>query len=163
NPDAVSETVAARSLNKVSLPPKVSLEGTTMTRAFLATAALLLVALPARADDKTEPPPPPPVSVVARVADGKLVIEQLVAVVVYRQEVRTQTMVVNGKLVPVTYAVNVPVTQMQRQALDTTGVEVYDPDGNKVDPEKLPELLKKETPGRLTADKKLRLMDGIKI
>jgi hypothetical protein len=134
-----------------------------MTRAFLATATLLLLAIPASADDKSEPPQPPPTSVVARVADGKLVIEQVVMVTAYRQEARTQTVINNGKPVQVTYVVMVPFTQAERRGFDTTDVEVYDPEGKKVDPEKLPDLLKKETPGRLTADKKLRLLEGIKI
>src|SRR5262249_29119727 len=115
------------------------------------------------ADDKTETPQPPATSVLARVADGKLVIEQQVAVIAYRQEARTQNVVNNGKVIPVTTVVTVPYTVTERGTLDSTDVEVYDPDGKKVDPEKLPEVLKKEMPGRLSADKKLRLFEGIKI
>jgi hypothetical protein len=134
-----------------------------MKRSLLVLVGCVLLAGVAAADDKGEPPQPPPTPVFARVADGKLVLEQVVTVLAYRQETRTQSVVANGKVVPVTYVVTVPFTQTQRQALDSTDVEVYDPDGKKVDADKLPEVLKKETPGRLTADRKLRLLDGIKI
>ena len=134
-----------------------------MKRTLTGLLGCVMFAGVAVADDKAEPPQPPPTPVVARVADGKFVIEQVVTIMAYRQETRTQFVLVKGKPVPVTTVVTVPFTKMERVTIDSDGVEVYDPDGKKVDPEKLPELLKKEMPGRLTADKKLRLMDGIKI
>src|SRR5262245_54330292 len=97
---------------------------------------ILLLGLTARLSAQDQPNGPPPRIMTAGVDDkGRLFV--LVHVTEYRTEKRQVTVIENGKGVPREVTVNVPVMVPKHMTLDGPGVEVYDNEGNRLDPKQL--------------------------
>jgi hypothetical protein len=117
-------------------------------------AALLAVAAPVPAEDEIKlPHGPPPCHIVAQMnKDGRIEVTELLPV--YRQEKRTVTRNVGGKLVTEEVVVTTMVPEARTRTIDMKGVKVYTAAGKEVDPKDLSDKLKKKTIAFLACDGK---------
>jgi len=119
-----------------------------MLRLLFAAAVLALGATTAAADSVT-------IHLVAVEGDSLTLPGPAREVSVVEQVPVTKVVVVNGVQRTVTEYVNVTRSVMRAANVKLKDVMVYDLDGLRVDPEKLPELLKKPRPVVVSSDGKV--------
>src|SRR5262245_1524569 len=110
-----------------------------MSRLFLCFAAIVLIV------EWVSAQPPiagPRMQVVVAEGDKLMLDEQ---VVVTRAVPRTEERVINGQKVTVTVLMSVPEYVTKRSAVKLKDVSVHDLAGAKIDPDRVPEMLKKPT------------------
>jgi hypothetical protein len=113
-----------------------------MTRYLLSAGLLALVAGFGLADPPAVTSPPPRITL-ARVAEGALILEE---VVTFQQVVtETRTVTENGVTKNVAVAVPVQVQKIQARSVPLKEVKAFDLDGRTVTPGRLAYMLKERT------------------
>jgi hypothetical protein len=114
------------------------------------TLGLLATGLAPAPEGILAPQGPPPKGAVAKVVGDSLEITE--SLVEYRQEARTEQVLVNGQLVARMVNVTVPVYKLIKKAVPLTAVQGHGTDGRPIDPKRLRELLASEHAVLVSAD-----------
>src|SRR5262245_42345281 len=113
-----------------------------MSRSLIAFGALILVGTTVRADPPAVTGPAPRITL-ARVAEGKLILEDAVAEM--RMVTESRTITENGVTKTVNVAVPVTAMRLMPQAFLLKDIRAFDLDGRQVTPGRLGYMLKERT------------------
>ncbi len=113
-----------------------------MIRMVSGLAVIITIALPALAQEPMQPAAGLKMQIVVA-EGGNLIIEE--QIVVSKSVPRTEEKNLNGKRISVTVTVTVPEIVLKRSAVKLKDVSVHDLAGAKIDPDRVPEMLRKPT------------------